>query len=503
MAGAHRLSPLDASFLHLETPNNHMHIGGVAIFEPSPLGSGEALYKGISALIETRLELMPRYRQKVAFIPLSLDIPVWVDDPDFNISNHVLHAAVPSPGGDHEIQDLVARLFSVQLDRGRPLWEMYVVEGLSGGRWALISKTHHSMVDGMSNLELATVLLDVEPTPSTSGMKVSRWEPPSGPSALELLIQSMADRLKRPGKLLNAAKAVMENPRGLADSLRDTASGLAVTARTVRTDKSVLNGSIGPSRVYTYRRASLEDFRLVKSTFGGTINDVVLAAVTGGLREFLAIRGYDPDEESLQALCPVSIRDASEKSALGNRLAMMLVKLPLKQKDPVKRLEKVRATVDHLKARKQAVGADFLLKLAGFAPSTLHAMVARSAIGQVGFNLVVTNVPGPQFPLYCQGSRLMEAFPVAFLYDGQQVAIAIFSYCGYLNFGYIGDKKGMADMELLADCVDKGLRELVAAAHRKAAPPQPEPAKFAIKKTPPKTPKSTRATHKVTAGASS
>lgn len=465
IAGAQKLSALDASFLHLETPGTHMHIGGVAVFEPSPLGTGEDLYRGIVRAIEPRLALMPRYRQKLAFVPLSLDVPVWVEDDDFDISNHVHHAALPAPGGDAEMADLVARVFGRQLDRRRPLWELYIVEGLRGGRWALMTKTHHAMVDGISNLELATILLDVDPQPKpVEPAEIERRAAGApAPSSLDLLMASLRERVSRPVRMVSAARAVAERPRRLAAALRDTAEGLVQMVPVMRAPRGVLNGKTGPSRVYTFSRFPLADFRAIKGELGGTINDVVLAAVSGGLRHFLMARGVDASEESITALCPVSIRDQTERTALGNRLAMLLVRLPVDEPDAARRLEKVRTTVDRLKARKQAVGADFLLNLAGFAPATLHAMVSRASLRTIGFNLVVTNVPGPQFPLYCQGARLVEAFPVAFLYAGQRVAIAIFSYDGQLNFGYLADRHGMSDVEVLAAGVEESVRELVAA----------------------------------------
>src|ERR1700736_1490979 len=466
MPGAQKLSPLDASFLRLETRHTHMHIGGVAIFEPSPHGSGEALYEAIVRTIEQRLDLMPRYRQRIAFLPLSLDTPVWIDDPEFDISNHVLRAALPKPGRDKELREFVGRVFSRQLDRRRPLWELFIIEGLRDGRWALLTKSPHAMVDGISNLELATILLDVEPAPSKQPFGVSRWEARESPSSFGLLIESLRTRVTRPARVLSAARAVAGQPGRLANALRDTASGLVSMAEHMGAPKSAINGKTGPARAYGYSRFPLEDFRTIKSAFGGTINDIVLAAVAGGLRNFLIARGIDPDDEkqALQALCPVSIRDTSERTALGNRLAMLLVKLPISEADPERRIAAVRTTVDALKARKQAVGADFLLNLAGFAPSTLHAMVARASLRQIAFNLIVTNVPGPQFPLYCQGAKLVEVFPIAFLYDGQQLSIAIFSYLGMLNFGYLVDAQGMSDVLVLADCVEEGLRELVEAA---------------------------------------
>ncbi|MFN2581718.1 MAG: wax ester/triacylglycerol synthase family O-acyltransferase, partial [Candidatus Dormibacteria bacterium] len=394
--------------------------------------------------------------------------PVWVDDLDFDINNHVLRAALPRPGGDRELQQFVARVFSRQLDRRRPLWEMYLIEGLRDGRWALLFKTHHAMVDGISNLELVTVLLDTDPDPSERPAQASTWQPGKAPTPTDLLLSSLRDRLSRPQRLLRSAREVAANPTRLARALATTASGLAATAETIRAPKSIINGPTGSTRGYTYTRFPLQEFKLVKETLGGTINDVVLAAVTGGLRGYLMSHDVDPDDEdnALQALCPVSIRDETERSALGNRLALLLVKLPIDEANAQARLARVRATVDRLKARRQAVGADFLLKLAGFAPSTLHAMVARASLRQIGFNLVVTNVPGPQFPLYFRGARLVEAFPVAFLYEGQQVAIAIFSYMGWLNFGYLADAHGVPDVDRLAKSVEKSFKDLVRAARR-------------------------------------
>jgi WS/DGAT/MGAT family acyltransferase len=370
------------------------------------------------------------------------------------------------------LKDFIGRVFSRQLDRRRPLWELYVVEGLRNGRWALLSKTHHAMVDGISNLELVTVLFDTEPEAPEQTVRRSEWMPTDSPTQLDLLMRSMRDRMARPARLLSAARAVAGNPNRLAGALRDTASGLSAMVENIRAPRSIINGPTGASRMYTFSRFPLEDFRLIKGTFGGTINDVVLAVVAGGLREFLIERGEDPDDprNALQALCPVSIRDERERTALGNRLAMLLVRLPVDEDSAQERLSRVRATVDRLKARKQAVGADFLLNLAGFAPATLHAMVARASLRQIGFNLVVTNVPGPQFPLYCRGARLVEALPIAFLYERQQVAVAIFSYLGWLNFGYLADAHGVPDVDVLAKGVERSVKALAREARRVAEP---------------------------------
>lgn len=469
MAAAQKLSPVDASFLHLESRATHMHIGGCAVFEPSRLGGGVAHHEALVRAIEPRLDLMPRYRQKLAFVPLSLDTPVWVDDADFDIRNHVVRAALPAPGGDLELQQFAGRVYSRPLDRGRPLWELYVVEGLEGGRWALLTKTHHAMVDGISNLELITVLFDVEarvPDPAEFG--VSTWQAGDQPTGLGLLVRSLRDRAASPGRAVSAARAVLGNPRQLATALRDTASGTLAVVENSRTPRSVINGRTGPTRNWTFSRFPLADFRAIRAALGGTINDAVVTVMTGGLRRFLITRGVDPAEEQITALCPVSLRSASEKAALGNRLAMLLVPLPVGEPDPVRRMAAVRATIDRLKERKQAVGADFLLSLVGFAPATLHALASRASIRAIGFNTVITNVPGPQLPLYCLGSRLLEAFPVGFLYAGQHIFTAIFSYDGALNFGYLGDAQAVPDLDVLADGVAESLAELLEAARAQA-----------------------------------
>ena len=476
MSTSQKLNPVDASFLHLEGPNTHMHIGGCAVFEPSIFGDGARHYKELVGLLEPRLDRMPRYRQRLAFVPLGLDTPVWVDDAEFNIHNHILRAALPAPGGDHELQQYVSRVFSRPLDRRRPLWELYVIEGLLAGRWAILTKTHHAMVDGISNVELITALLDVEPRiPDDSGD--STWTPGEAPSSLELLVRSLRDKLYRPGQLAGAARNAASNPTRLAERLYDTAGGLLATLGTAHAPKSILNGPTGPSRAWTFARYPLGDFRAVKSAFGGTINDVVLASVTGGLRHYFIERGVNPANEPVQALCPVSLRTPADQNALGNRLAMLLVRLPVDEPDPVERLAKVRRTVDSLKERKQAVGADFLLNLVGFAPATIHAQAARASLRAIGFNLIVTNVPGPQFPLYCLGSRMIEAFPAAFLYSGQHVAVAIFSYDGQFNFGFIADAQAMPDLDRLTACVSRGVDELVAAAQAAHGKPRPAPAR--------------------------
>ena len=468
-----RLNSLDSSFLHLETRNTHMHIGGIAIFEPGPWKNHEERYQALVHHIEPRLDLMPRYRQKVAFLPLNVDLPVWQDDEKFDISFHVKRAALPSPGGRKELNDFVERVFSRQLDRRRPLWELYYIEGLEGNRWALLSKTHHSLVDGLSALELATVLMDISPDyrPPVEG---SRWRPEKETGTLGLVFKALQTRVSSPPGIVKTAVEAASNPTRLAAALGEAAGALAVVSRELTTPEGPLNGPTGPTRTYWYSRFKLEEFKEIKRAFGGTINDVVVGVVSGGLRKYLEIHDEDVDHLSIQALMPVSLRDEKQKTALGNVLSMMIVKLPVDEPFPAARMRKAKANIDRLKKSKQALGADILLKLAGFAPATLHAMVARVSLRTMNYNTIVTNVPGPQVPLYTLGCQLETAMPIAFLYEGQQLATAIFSYLGAINFGYIADRHAFPDLPRLGECMEESFAELLDVARAGQAEAQPD-----------------------------
>ncbi|MGI8609903.1 MAG: WS/DGAT/MGAT family O-acyltransferase [Candidatus Dormibacteria bacterium] len=455
-----RLNSLDSSFLHLETRNTHMHIGGIAVFEPGSWKSHEERYRALVTHIEPRLDLMPRYRQKVAFLPMNVDLPVWQDDEKFDITFHVKRAALPSPGGRKELNDYVERVFSRQLDRRRPLWELYYIEGLEGNRWALLSKTHHSLVDGLSALELATVLMDTSPDyrPPVEG---SRWRPEKETGTLGLVFKALQMRAASPVGIVKNAVEAASNPGRLAAALAEGAGALAVVSRELTAPEGPLNGPTGPTRTYWYSRFKLEEFKEIKRAFGGTINDVVVGVVSGGLRKYLEMHDEDVDNLSIQALMPVSLRDDKEKTALGNVLSMMIVRLPVDEPFPAARMRKSKAAIDRLKKSKQALGADILLKLAGFAPATLHAMVARVSLRTMNYNTIVTNVPGPQWPLYTLGCQLETAMPIAFLYDGQQLATAIFSYLGTINFGYIADRHAFPDLPRLGECMEESFAELL------------------------------------------
>ena len=463
-----RLSSLDSSFLHLETRNTHMHIGGIAVFDPGPWKSHDERYEALVRHVEPRLDLMPRYRQKVAFLPMNVDIPVWVDDEKFDLYFHIKRAALPGKGGKKELSEYVERVFSRQLDRRRPLWEMYYVENLEGGNWGLITKTHHALVDGLSAIELATVLMDTTDE-YTGPRERSKWRPKKDPGTLGLLVQSLRDRASAPAGVVRTAVQAASNPRQLVGALAEAAGALAVTVRELTPPEGPINGPTGPTRSYWYSQFNLEEFKEIKNAFGATINDVVLGVVSGGFRKYLELHDENPDELKLKALCPVSLRDDKQKTALGNVLAMMIVPLPVDEPFPAARMRKAKANVDRLKKSKQALGADILLKLAGFAPATLHSMVARASLKQMNYNTIVTNVPGPQWRLYLMGCQLQTAMPIAFLYDGQQVATAIFSYLGSINFGYIADRHAFPDLPRFAACMEESFAELLDVARASAS----------------------------------
>jgi WS/DGAT/MGAT family acyltransferase len=453
-----------------------MHIGGVAAFEPGPWKSHEERFKALIKHIEPRLDLMPRYRQKVAFLPMNVDMPVWVDDEKFDINFHVKRAAVPSPGGRKEITEYISRVFSRPLDRRHPLWELYYLEGLPNNQWALITKTHHAMVDGLSALELATILMDINDDYEPPDHK-SQWKPRKGPSTLGLLMKSLQDRATAPVGIVKGAVEAASNPGRLAGALAEGAGALAVAVRELTPPEGPLNGPTGTTRTVWFSDFKLEEFKEIKNAFGATINDVVLGIVSGGLRKYLELHGEDVDNLKVKALCPVSLRDEKQKTALGNVLSTMLVPLPVDEPFPAARMRKAKANVDRIKKSKQALGADILMKAVGFSPATLHAMVARASLRQMNYNTIVTNVPGPQVPLFCLGCQLTTAMPIAFLYEGQQLATAIFSYLGLINFGYIADRHAFPDLPRLGESMEESFHELLDVARASASAQEPAPAR--------------------------
>ena len=451
------MSPLDASFLHIENAVTHMHIGSVGIFEGPAPGPDE-----VPAAIGAHLPLVPRYRQKVQFVPLALGRPAWIDDPHFNLEYHVRRTALPSPGGDQELRNLVGRVMSQQLDRAKPLWELWVAEGLDEGRWALISKTHHCMVDGVSGTDLMSVLLDTEregraPTPDS-------WQPEPQPGSVKLVAHALANRAASPKEGVRTALAVARGPRRAANQLVDIARGTSSLTRLARVPpQTSLNGPIGPHRRWDWARARLADVKQIREQHGGTINDVFLAAITVGFRELLQARGEPTEGHVIRTLVPVSVRGLQDRGSYNNKVSAMFAELPIAIEDPVQRLNSVHEQMDELKRSGQAVAAETLTELGGFAPAMLLALAGRvgSRLPQRSVNTVTTNVPGPQRPLYLAGRRMLEAFPFVPLGGSVRIGIAIFSYDGNISFGVTGDRDTAPDIGVLCYGIERGLAELL------------------------------------------
>ena len=452
-----RMSPLDASFLHIEDENNHMHIGSVAIFDGPP-----PEYEDILSMVRGKLPLVPRYRQKVRMVPFDLGRPVWVDDAHFHIEYHVRHTALPHPGGPEQLRNLVGRVMSQQLDRNRPLWSMWVVEGLEDGRWALVSQVHHCMVDGVSGTDLLAVMLDLEPNPSPP--VPDHWQPQAEPSELRLLGDAAVDYLVTPFEQMRGLRRVVRAPReSLARAGEVLGAFRSVMGLASTTGLATLNGPIGPHRRYNWARGSLADVKAVRSALGGTVNDVVLAAITRGFRDLLISRGGEVEGCSVRTMVPVSVRLPGERGTYNNRVSAMFAELPVGIEDPGERLDAIRAQMEDLKESKQAVAGEVLTSLSGFAPPMLLSLGMRSAMRfpQNNLHTVTTNVPRPQFPLYAAGRQMREAFPYVPIANRVRIGIAIFSYLGTLNFGVTGDYDTTPDLDVLTHGIEAGIRELL------------------------------------------
>ena len=455
-----RLSSIDASFLTNETSSSHMHVGAVLIFEGPPPS-----YEDFAEQVRGRLPLVPRFRQKLAVPPLEAGRPLWVDDPCFNLSYHVRHTALPEPGDEDQLRRLAGRVFSQQLDRSKPLWEVWLVQGLERNRFALISKTHHAMVDGVAGVDISTVLFDVKPVPDPVPADEA-WEPGPAPRGTTLIAHGIADAAGAPLRLAERVAGAVRHPEATARSLahRVEALGEVVWQFADPAPDVPLNTEIGSHRRFVWSRAELATFKRIKDALGGTVNDVVLAVVSGALRNWLIERGIRTEGLELRALVPVSIRDADDRGGLGNRIAAMRGPLPVYAADPVTRLEIVRSAMEDLKQSKQALGAEVISRFNDFAPPTLLAQASRINFSTRLFNLIVTNVPGPQIPLYLLGRELEDIFPVAFLPENHALAIAIMSYNGRINFGLLADYDSLPDVDEVASGLGDALEELLEAA---------------------------------------
>lgn len=460
-----RLSALDASFLGLEDSNCHMHVGAVSIFDAGPVRTpdGGIDIEKIRSAIHARLHLVPRFRQRIAYIPYE-NHPIWVDDKRFRLAYHVRHTALPHPGDDRTLKRLVGRIMSQPLDRKRPLWEMWVVEGLENDRFALVSKTHHCMVDGISGADLMSVILS--PFPEDDPGVPEPWTPRPEPTRAQLIVDELVRRAEQP---LAAAKAIIDtlrHPEQRVHQIADAIEGIMETLAPAFSPVSPtpLQVEVGPHRRFDWTDMSLAEVKEVKRVLGGTVNDVVLATVSGALRRFFERRGLNPDELEIRAMVPVSVRAHNERGHLGNRVTQIAAPLPVHIADPVARLHAVTETTKDLKESKQALGGEVLTAISEWTVPNLLVQAVRLAARTRPYNLIVTNVPGPQVPLYLLGAQMRTAYPVVPLFENLGVVVGLFSYNGGLFWGVNADWEHFPDLHDFILDIEHAFRELQAAA---------------------------------------
>ncbi|NMM35148.1 MAG: wax ester/triacylglycerol synthase family O-acyltransferase [Phycicoccus sp.] len=464
-----RLTSLDASFLYLEESTTPMHVGSVMVFQPPDQGFD---YDRLVTLITNRIAFVPRYRQRIREVPGRLANPVWVDDVDFDITYHVRRSALPRPGSDDQLQEFVARVQPKRLDRGRPLWEVYLVEGLAEGRFALVTKTHQALVDGINAVDIAHVIVDgqsdrEEPVNDT-------WRPARAPSDVELITAALAEAVQRPSQIVDNVRGGIADVKAVGGRLFSAAGAVVSTvARTAARPAPIspLNVEIGEARRYIMVGTDLEDYRKVRNRLAlgryaddVTINDVVLATVSGALRSWLLTRGEAVhNATTVRAMVPVSVYDTDDATRLGNRVTACFVDLPVGEPSASMRLHQIAFAMRQQMEGGQAVGAESLAGLAGFASPTLHSLGARlgMAMSRRLFNVVITNVPGPQQPLYAGDALMLSTYPVMPLARWQAVSIGLTSYDGGVYFGLNGDRTTMPDLDVLGQCLVDSLAELV------------------------------------------
>lgn len=477
-----RLSFLDNSFLLMETPTSPMHIAGIATFEAGSLATndGGIDIDKIRDYVASRLHLIPRYRQRLAHSPVD-NHPVWVDDEHFNIHYHLRHIALPKPGDGRQLRRLAARVMAQHLDRQKPLWEIWILEGLADhAHFVMISKIHHCMVDGVSSVDLLNALL--KPNATEDCDLLPRWTPRPTPSGWDLATDAVGRWARLP---LDAARTVPKFLRETAEPDSGVRAGLNALRGTFgggmrRVSSTPLNQPIGPHRRLDWLTMDLEHVKGVKKRLGGTVNDVVLATVAGALRRFLLRRGVDVAMLDFRVMAPVSVRTEQQNGTLGNRISAWMVPMPLGEPDPTRRLEAIRATTDHLKHSKQAAGAKVLTGVGEWTPSTLLALGARLAVRVLPFNLVVTNVPGPQQPLYMLGATMVDNFGFIPLVDSLCLGVVIFSYAGKLCWGFTAEWDLIPDLHDFVGDIEGSFRELrreperieLRTVPRRAAPPR-------------------------------
>jgi diacylglycerol O-acyltransferase len=455
-----RLRGSDLAFLAHESANAPMHNATLEIFQP---GAGFD-YERLLALVEDRIAFVPRYRQRIRSVPGRLANPVWVDDEDFDLTYHVRRSALPSPGSMDQLRDLTARIMSRRLDRDRPLWEMYFIEGLEGDRLAILSKSHQLLVDGVATIDLGQVILDVDPDPrDTVG---DDWHPQRAPKGSTLVAEALTESVRNPQQALTTLSANAVSVARTAGAVGGRVARLAgaLTSRRAVAETPI-NTALSEQRRFATVKTSFEDYRRIRRFHGGTVNDVILATITGAMRSWLMTRAEPVHgSRSLRAMVPMGVIDSDlEPTSLGTQVAGHLLSLPIGESSPVVRLHQVSYALKAHRETGRAVAADRLADVSGFAPTTFHALGSRVAAAEVrrGFNLVVTNVPGPQFPLYAAGARMAESYPVQPLLPGHALSIGVTSYDGGVYFGLNGDRDALPDLDVLAQCVTEALEELL------------------------------------------
>lgn len=456
------LSALDSAFLYLER-TAPLNVGSVAIVEGGQLGDdGAAGLAALRELVAGRLHLLPRFRQKVQEVPFGLGHPVWVDDPDFDLAGHVRAARLPEPGGQGELNELFAAIQAEPLDRRRPLWELWVVTGLAGGRAALIQKTHHALVDGISGVDAARALTDRAPHPPAPAPIDAGWEPQVAPSASTLVAGSVVGHAAGTARLVRSAGRAVRAPARTAATAARLAGTLWAGVQPVA--PCPFNVAVGPRRRFDTCSVDLHDVRAVKRAVGCTANDVVLAIVAGGLRRHLGAGGEPVEAGPVRAMVPVSIRRRSERMTLGNRVSAVFADLPVHLADPLDQVRATSAEMDRLKSARHAEGVDWLLTAAGLAPAPLYAAAAaRLPSWQQTVNLVVTNVPGPAAPMYCMGGQVTEAYPYLGPVGHLGLMVSVLRYNRRLFFGIAADPDALTDTAGLADAIEKSAAELLTA----------------------------------------
>jgi diacylglycerol O-acyltransferase / wax synthase len=469
------MSPVDSSFLHIENDNTPMHIGAVSIFAGPP-----PPFEDLRAMVAGKLGLVPRYRQKVRSVPLAVGPPVWIDDPHFSLDYHLRHTAVPKPGGEEQLRQMAARIFSQHLDRNKPLWELWAVEGLQGKRWALLSKVHHCMVDGVAATDLMSVMFSDATAAGDGGggadggararegarpLPAREWAPAPEPTGLEVLVRTLARRASPAGQL-EALRRMAAAPRETLRSVAEMARATAAASTSMRpVGASSLTGPIGPHRRWSWAEARLADVKTVRAQLGGTVNDVVLTLITNGFRELLDGRGEDvPEDRVVRTMVPVSVRRKGERGVYNNRVSAVFASLPVGLDDSALRLRSIRMEMDGIKESKQAVAGDVLTSMSGFAPPLLLALGSRlvTLSPRLNMHTATTNVPGPQQPVQTLGRRMLQSFPFVPVVGSIRIVVAIFSYDGGLFFGVTGDYDGARDIDVLTAGIASGMDDLLA-----------------------------------------